>query len=87
MTNDPVTGTSGLLDPLALFRLDGKVAIVTGASSGLGDRFARVLHAVGARVVLVARRAACRAACLPASASRSRPTSPFTSSPPGSIGR
>jgi hypothetical protein len=45
------------LDPLALFRLDGQVAIVTGASSGLGDRFARVLHAVGAQVVLVARRA------------------------------
>ena len=45
------------LDPLSLFRLDGKVAIVTGASSGLGDRFARVLHAVGAQVVLAARRA------------------------------
>jgi NAD(P)-dependent dehydrogenase (short-subunit alcohol dehydrogenase family) len=45
------------LDPLASFRLDDQVAIVTGASSGLGDRFARVLHAVGAQVVLVARRA------------------------------
>jgi NAD(P)-dependent dehydrogenase (short-subunit alcohol dehydrogenase family) len=40
-----------------LFRLDGRVAIVTGASSGLGDRFARVLSAVGATVVAVARRA------------------------------
>ena len=45
------------LDPLAMFRLDGKVAVVTGASSGLGDRFARVLDAVGARVVIAARRA------------------------------
>lgn len=45
------------LDPLAHFRLDGKVAVVTGASSGLGERFARVLDAVGARVVLAARRA------------------------------
>jgi NAD(P)-dependent dehydrogenase (short-subunit alcohol dehydrogenase family) len=40
-----------------LFDLSGRVAIVTGASSGLGDRFARVLHAAGASVVAVARRA------------------------------
>lgn len=40
-----------------MFRLDGRVAIVTGASSGLGARFARVLDAAGARVVLAARRA------------------------------
>ena len=44
------------LDPLAPFRLDGRVAVVTGASSGLGERFARVLDAVGARVVVAARR-------------------------------
>ena len=45
------------IDPLSLFHLDGQIAIVTGASSGLGDRFARVLHAVGAQVVVAARRA------------------------------
>jgi NAD(P)-dependent dehydrogenase (short-subunit alcohol dehydrogenase family) len=34
----------------------GKVALVTGASSGLGERFARVLAAAGAKVALAARR-------------------------------
>jgi NAD(P)-dependent dehydrogenase (short-subunit alcohol dehydrogenase family) len=43
-------------DPLAAFRLDGRVAIVTGASAGLGARFARTLTAAGARVALAARR-------------------------------
>ena len=39
-----------------LFSVEGKVALVTGASSGLGDNFARVLAARGARVVACARR-------------------------------
>ncbi|MEM7275046.1 MAG: SDR family oxidoreductase [Actinomycetota bacterium] len=45
------------LDPLSSFRLDGRVIILTGASSGLGNRFARVLRAAGADVVIAARRA------------------------------
>lgn len=49
--------TTAPLDPLAAFRLDGRTAIVTGASVGLGRRFARVLHAAGATVVAAARRA------------------------------
>ena len=40
-----------------LFRLDGKVAIVTGASSGLGVAFAQALAEAGADVALGARRA------------------------------
>jgi NAD(P)-dependent dehydrogenase (short-subunit alcohol dehydrogenase family) len=39
-------------------RLAGRVALVTGASSGLGSRFAHVLARAGARVVLGARREA-----------------------------
>src|SRR5437764_1256 len=39
------------------FSLDGKVAIVTGASSGLGVAFAQALAEAGADVVLGARRA------------------------------
>ena len=39
------------------FRLDGRVAIVTGASSGIGRRFSQVLAAQGATVLAAARRA------------------------------
>lgn len=39
-----------------IFDLTGKTALITGASSGLGERFARCLSKAGARVILVARR-------------------------------
>jgi NAD(P)-dependent dehydrogenase (short-subunit alcohol dehydrogenase family) len=40
-----------------MFSLKGRVALVTGASSGLGQQFARALAENGAAVALVARRA------------------------------
>lgn len=39
-----------------IFDLSGRVALVTGASSGLGERFATILAEAGAAVVLAARR-------------------------------
>lgn len=39
-----------------MFRLEGRTALISGASSGLGAGFARLLASAGARVVLGARR-------------------------------
>lgn len=40
----------------SLHRLDGKVAIVTGSTSGIGEAIARVFAAEGAKVVVTGRR-------------------------------
>jgi NAD(P)-dependent dehydrogenase (short-subunit alcohol dehydrogenase family) len=42
--------------PLPSFRLNGQVALVTGASSGIGRHLALLLAAAGAKVALAARR-------------------------------
>lgn len=43
-------------DALNRFRLDGRIVLVTGASSGLGSHFAHLLASAGARVAVAARR-------------------------------
>lgn len=53
---DPRTGDDTPSPILDRFALDGKVAIITGASSGLGAGFARALTSAGAHVLLAARR-------------------------------
>jgi NAD(P)-dependent dehydrogenase (short-subunit alcohol dehydrogenase family) len=50
------TNTEATLAPLERFSLRDKVVVLTGASSGLGERFARVVDALGATSVLAARR-------------------------------
>ena len=48
--DQPLTGV------LPVFRLDGRLAVVTGASDGIGRAIAQAYAAIGAEVVLVSRR-------------------------------
>jgi gluconate 5-dehydrogenase len=47
-----MTDTTLTTDELQRFRLDGRVAIVTGATGGIGSRLSAALAGVGARVVV-----------------------------------
>ncbi len=42
---------------LSRFSLEGRIALVTGGSSGIGFAIAEALHGAGASIVLCARRA------------------------------
>ena len=58
MAAEPVREEQALNPAAPLCRLDGRTALISGASSGLGAGFARLLASAGARVVLGARRSA-----------------------------
>ena len=45
-----------MTDALSSFRLDNKIAIITGASSGIGAQTAKLFSSVGATVIAAARR-------------------------------
>jgi gluconate 5-dehydrogenase len=47
-----MTDTTLIADELQRFRLDGRVAIVTGGTGGIGSRLSEALARVGARVVV-----------------------------------
>jgi NAD(P)-dependent dehydrogenase (short-subunit alcohol dehydrogenase family) len=51
-----IASSTAMSPPEDLYSVNGRVAVITGASTGLGARFASCLAARGARVVLAARR-------------------------------
>lgn len=51
-----MTAATGFNPPSLLTRLDNQTALITGAGSGLGWRFAETLAAAGAKVILCGRR-------------------------------
>jgi NAD(P)-dependent dehydrogenase (short-subunit alcohol dehydrogenase family) len=72
---------SGVADGAA-FRLDGRTALVVGASRGIGLGIAQTLHAAGARVALAAR----SGEALAAAAERLRAAGPDASAFPVDVG-
>ena len=43
-------------DPSTLFRLDGKVAVITGSTRGIGLATAKLMGAAGAKIVVSSRK-------------------------------